>query len=556
MPRVPQYDRQQGPPRSLGLRPQRQKNEGARARQQALTQIGEYSRERFEQDLKSEIVDAETDFQERARETMQEMKQLQGENAVANEATGRPGVYEKSKRSLDELKEEYQDRIPRDFQPALNRRLEQVKQSWLDNALQWEESERQKLQEYRASKAGEAAANHVQETGGDPDELKRATRRASQQIKAIYGDNYYSRAKIKETKHNAVKTAILSALNSGNIEQARQHLQDHSDLFGEEDVQTFETMINDTELKQQVEHWSDRLSGLPYEQQLAQIEQIEDQRLKEHVFNQVRGEKTIEDAREKERQSKQYQRTWEQIVMAKHQPDEHEMPSVQEIMDDPLLSVPQRNRLINMIGGEEESENDRRAQNRVWYELHSRINSGRNPPSRTEIMEASSKGLISPGMERSLLRELEDGTQFPSLGKAKDHLRYQLREQSGVIESDVEWKNFQHDLEKWARQRQQESGKQPSYDEIMQMGEKLAEEPKDKSWWPFYTGTGPAVFRREELPHYRQVVRPEPVPDDAAWDTNAQAYVFERNGDTYAMVPTGNGVRTFRRSPSEANKEQ
>ena len=150
-------------------------------------------------------------------------------------------------------------------------------------------------------------------------------------------------------------------------------------------------------------------------------------------------------------------------------------------------------------------------------------------------------------MERSLLRELDDGTDFPSLGKAKDHLRYQLREKSEVISSDEQWKDFQRDLEIWARQKQQETGRNPTYDEIMQMGEKLAEPAKDWSWWHFFTGNPSSPYKREELPHYREVVKPEGVPEDAQWDGNAGAYLVERGGDVFAMVPTADGIKKFRR---------
>lgn len=556
MPQVPEYENQAAPPRSLGTKPQRPQTEGLEETAQAAEEFQKFSRQQFEDDLKSAIVDAENEFQERSRQKMQEMKQLHGKDAVGNEAEDRQGLTEKADSALDGIKQDYEDRLPQQFQPILDNRLEKVKQSWMDNAARWEAKEEERLQEHRAAKAVESTTDTIQAADADPETVKESLKSLKQRLTAIHGKNYVSQAKFQEGKRQGIKSAILASISNNNAEQAQEYLQDYRELFSEEDVQTFQKMVDDTRTKQQVDQWTERLSGLPYQRQLDRIEEIEDQEVKQLVFNQVQGEERINDTIKKERQSQQYQKRWEQIMMAKHDPKQNNMPEVQEIMDDPLLSVPQRERLINMIGDQPETEDQRRLQNKVWYDFHSRINSGRNPPSRREIMTASANGQISPGMERSLLRELDDGTDFPSLGKAKDHLRYQLREKSNIIDSDEQWKNFQRDLEVWAYQYQQETGKNPSYEQIMQFADELSQKPKDESWLPWYTGNPPAPYKRDELPHYRQMIRPEGVPEDAQWDAEAGAYIVERDGDTFAAVPQGNEVRWLRRSGGQQTQEQ
>ncbi len=551
MAQIPTYQSRQSTPRSLGTQTQQVSGEAQQATQKALEEIESAAAAEYRQDVKTAIVDAEVEFQEQAREEWQNLSQLKGKDAVANQATGRPGVYSKTDEALSKIKSQYENHLPGEYQSVLERRLENKRQQYLSKAAQKEEQERSNLQTYNANSAIQEAENRIQDAGGNPEDYKQAIKDSAEQIRVTFGDNYRSEAKVREMKAGATKTAILSSLSSGNPELAREHLENNKDLFNAESVKTFRRMIKEGELKQQVSSWTEKLQDLPYQEQLARIEEIQDQQLQEAVFRQVNNERTIEETRKKERQNNHYQELWERAFMAKHDPDQYESPTIQGILDDPVLSTSQKEHLMNVIGGQEESPDRKAVQNRTWYDFHSRINSGRNVPSRREIFQASADGRLTPGMTRSLLREIEDGTDFPSLGKAKDHLRFQLREKSEVIDSDERWKDFQRDLEIWAYQRKRETGKNPSYDEIMQMGEKLAEEPKDKSWWPFYTGTPPSPYRRDELPHYRQLMRPEGVPEDAQWSSNAGAYLFERNGDTYAAVPQGNDVRMFRRSGSQ-----
>lgn len=552
MPKVPTYNRQVRPPSQLNQprAPLSLGAEGARSIKKAGSQLQKLAQIKHEQDQTARMVAAENEYIDRSRELMNQLQQVKGEEAVAGAQGDNPGLYQKTQEELGKIRKDFRNRVQGRYADALEQRLAKIEDRHLDTAATWEATERQRWLQNQIEHSINSAELEIANAYGSPDKVGEAIQGARERIVSIHGkDSVRTKIALQALKEKLGRSAVIASMDQPDL--AREYLTKYQDHLSPDVRDELDGMVKTAELKQETERWIGRHSALPFDDQLERAQEIQDPQLQKNVVAQIKSEQSIKKTIRLERQSQHYQGLWEQIMHARQEPEKNQMPSVQTLLDDPLLSVPQREHLTRMIAGEEGSDQEKRIQNRYWYELHSRINSGKNPPTKHEIMQASDQGEITPGMERSLLRELEDGEQYPSLGKAKNHLRHKLKEQTEVIGSDEDWNDFVHDLEVWARQRQQETGKAPSYDELMQMGEKLAEPEVDRSWWPFYTGSKPTPYKRETLPHYRQLIRPEGVPEDAAWSTEAGAYIFERDGQTYAMLPNGKTFRKREQSPQE-----
>lgn len=569
MPRIPTYESSVALPSSVGAY---KRNDAGEAVAGTVESFGntlmQFAQQKEEREQRTAILAAKNEFQQRSLEEWEKTKQeRQGQAALANEQTGFKGVYQNyndnSRKWKDELLSKHG--VNKRYRDKAIEHLGYVENSYRRNFAAWESTQiqewrRQTLQDTQ-DVAEKQLASDLQ-AGGGVEEINIAIANMNEQIEFIVGPTGNAQA-VKNGKRVAAatitKTALSTLLHDDPI-RTKELLADDKikKVLEPSDLVTLTELAEKERVPFEADKETDRIesiAGTPASQ-LELAQDIDDDDVRNAVISNLTHKHAVQDKIDNEKQFDRLERYYNRIF------NDGENVSIASIDKDgglePTQKLQVKSWLRRATGGEDGEKTNRLNQ---WFLAYEKVLSG--DWQELDLMRAANQGQLDPSDAKSLMTEVGKVREVPSLGKAVETLKGDLRD---IFKDDQDKARFMKALYQDVLEFRSVNKRNPSYNEIVKMGTELAQPDVEKATWDFgaldledYTAGEQAVikttpeadkarYKREQRQTYiqREVskIRKAGEWPDAIWDEDQSAfYLGQRGGYHYYMTVDGQKMR-------------
>ena len=364
MPKVPQYTSQAsaptgGGPSGINLPraqfakaniPRAPKSLGQqqfRAAEGLAKDLRVHAQKMWQEDQRRRMVEKETAFQNDSREIMREAESMQGGAALPDPGNDKPGVYGFVQERMDKLKRKYTGSFDGKYETAFQKKLNSHVTTNLNKAAQKQAKERRAHTELVAQNATTAHNEEIVSSNGDPSVVGRVMRNVEDDVLTLFPSQPEKQKQyLATTRATLAESAVVSAMDNPDV--AKSHLESFKGFLSADSYATLEGQIERKKTAQRVQAHMQNLIGLPYEEQLRQVEQIEDPAERQAVLSQVDQAERVRANVEAEQQMAVYEDLWSQIVKPR-QEGRTPTVAVTDVLEETRLSTGQREHLVNML---------------------------------------------------------------------------------------------------------------------------------------------------------------------------------------------------------------
>jgi hypothetical protein len=570
VPRIPTYESSISLPTSVGGYKRNTADQAvADAGENFGNALMQFAQRKEEREQRTAILAAKNEFQQRSLEEWEKTKQeRQGQAALANEQTGFKGVYQNyndnSRKWKDELLSKHG--VNKRYRDKAIEHLGYVENSYRRKFAAWESTQiqewrRQTLQDTQ-DVAEKQLASDLQ-AGGGVEEINIAIANMNEQIEFIVGPTGNAQA-VKNGKRVAAatitKTALSTLLHDDPI-RTKEILADDKikKVLEPSDLVTLTELAEKERVPFEADKETDRIesiAGTPASQ-LELAQDIDDDDVRNAVISNLTHKHAVQDKIDNEKQFDRLERYYNRIF------NDGENVSIASIDKDgglePTQKLQVKSWLRRATGGEDGEKTNRLNQ---WFLAYEKVLSG--DWQELDLMRAANQGQLDPSDAKSLMTEVGKVREVPSLGKAVETLKGDLRD---IFKDDQDKARFMKVLYQDVLEFRSVNKRNPSYNEIVKMGTELAQPDIEKATWDFgsfpdlghYSQEEQAIikatpeatterYRRENRQTYiqREVnkIRKAGEWPNAIWDEEQNVfYLGKREGYHYYLTVDGQKMR-------------
>jgi hypothetical protein len=569
VPRIPTYESSVALPSSVGAY---KRNDAGEAVAGTVESFGntlmQFAQQKEEREQRTAILAAKNEFQQRSLEEWEKTKQeRQGQAALANEQTGFKGVYQNyndnSRKWKDELLSKHG--VNKRYRDKAIEHLGYVENSYRRNFAAWESTQiqewrRQTLQDTQ-DVAEKQLASDLQ-AGGGIEEINTAIANMDEQIEFIVGPTGDARA-VKSGKRSAAAEITKTALNTLLHEDPTRAMELLADdkvkkILAPSDLVALTELAEKERVPFEADKETDRIESMAETPalQLELAQDIKDDEVRGAVVSNLTHKHAVQDKIDNEKQFERLEQYYNRIFNAG---ENISIAAIdRDVGLDPNQKLQVKSWLKRSASGKGADKVDRL---NLWFSAYEKVLAGEW--QELDLMRAANDGQLDPSDAKSLMAEVEIVRDVPSLGKAVETLKGDLRD---IFKDDQDKARFMKVLYQDVLEFRSVHKRNPSYNEIVKMGTELAQPDVEKATWDFgtldledYTAGEQAVikttpeadkarYKREQRQTYiqREVskIRKAGEWPDAIWDEDQSAfYLGRRGGYHYYMTVDGQKMR-------------
>lgn len=304
---------------------------------------------------------------------------------------------------------------------------------------------------------------------------------------------------------------------------------------------------------------TDRIESMTQSQasQLELAQKIEDDEVRDAVISTLTHKHAVQDKIDNENQFNTLEKYYSRIFVNK------ENVSLSSIDKDPVLDPSQKlavkSWMKKAVGGGEETKKQQRLNQ--WFSAYQKVLSG--DWQEIDLMRAANTAQLDPSDAKSLMGEVKKVREVPSLGKAVETLKGELKT---VFKKDEDAAQYMKTLYQDVLDFRTVHKRNPSYNEIVKMGRELSQPDVEKAMRDFgsldlgyYTKGEQAVikttpqadkerYKREKRQTYTQrevsKIRKAGQWPQAVWDEEQNVfYLGKKDGYHYYQSVDGQTMR-------------
>lgn len=299
--------------------------------------------------------------------------------------------------------------------------------------------------------------------------------------------------------------------------------------------------------------------------QLELAQQIEDDDVRDATISALTHKHAVQDKIDNENQFNTLEKYYSRIFVNK------ENVSLSSIDKDPTLEPSQKltvkswiKSLVSASGGDgqgEDGPNGKVMKLNQWYAAYQKVLSG--DWTEIDLMRAANQGVLDPSSAKSLMGEVKKVREVPSLGKAVETLKGELKT---VFKKDEDAAQYMKTLYQDVLDFRTVHKRNPSYNEIVKIGRELSQPDVEKAMFDVgsfdldeYTKGEQAVikttpqadkerYKREKRQTYTQrevsKIRKAGQWPQAVWDEEQNVfYLGKKDGYHYYQSVDGHTMR-------------
>ena len=578
MPRIPTYESGASLPSSIGAYHDNSAGEAiANAGASFGQSLMQFAQQKEEREQKTAILAAKNEFRQRSLEDYTKIQQeRQGQAALPDENTGYKGVYktynEEALKWSDELLTKHG--VNKRYRDAAMEQLDGVANAYRDNYAAWESTQSQVWRKETLQGTQDVTEKQLSadlQAGGGLDDIAASIASMDEQIDFLVGPSGNAEG-VKNAKRVAAaqitKTALATLVKSDPVRA--------KELLADEKVQEYLDPIDHATLaeiaeKERVPFEADRevdrieASATTQAAQLELAQKIEDDDVRDAVISSLSHKHAVQDKIDNEKQFEVIEKYYSRIF------NNHENVSLSSVDKDPTLEPSQKltvkswiKSLVSASGGGgqgEDGPNGKVMKLNQWYAAYQKVLSG--DWSEIDLMRAANQGVLDPSSAKSLMGEVKKVREVPSIGKAVETLKGELKT---VFKKDEDAAQYMKTLYQDVLDFRTVHKRNPSYNEIVKMGRELSQPDVEKAMRDFgsldlgyYTKGEQAVikttpqadkerYKREKRQTYTQrevsKIRKAGQWPQAVWDEEQNVfYLGKKDGYHYYQSVDGHTMR-------------
>lgn len=578
MPRIPTYESGASLPSSIGAYHDNSAGEAiANAGASFGQSLMQFAQQKEEREQKTAILAAKNEFRQRSLEDYTKIQQeRQGQAALPDENTGYKGVYktynEEALKWSDELLTKHG--VNKRYRDAAMEQLDGVANAYRDNYAAWESTQSQVWRKETLQGTQDVTEKQLSadlQAGGGLDDIAASIASMDEQIDFLVGPTGNAEG-VKNAKRVAAaqitKTALATLVKSDPV-RAKELLTDEKvqEYLDPMDHATLTEIAEKERIPFEADREVDRIEASATTQaaQLELAQKIEDDDVRDAVISTLTHKHAVQDKIDNENQFEVIEKYYSRIFVGK------ENVSLSSIDKDPTLEPSQKltvkswiKSLVSASGGDgqgEDGPNGKVMKLNQWYAAYQKVLSG--DWTEIDLMRAANQGVLDPSSAKSLMGEVKKVREVPSLGKAVETLKGELKT---VFKKDEDAAQYMKTLYQDVLDFRTVHKRNPSYNEIVKIGRELSQPDVEKAMRDFgsldlgyYTKGEQAVikttpqadkerYKREKRQTYiqREVskIRKAGQWPQAVWDEEQNVfYLGKKDGYHYYQSVDGHTMR-------------
>lgn len=517
----------------------------------ALNPLAEAAVDLHDRDQKARISEIETEFSRLSREKYYGYAtDRRGKAALRDNENDTPSVYEDYSEFANKWTGEQTANFSGPYQDLLTQRLAGISSSYQGKVSIFQAGEhqahRQSVVSAAVLEAGETVKLGIAPVGAGPEVINEEYRRLSEIID-INSSGRDMTGKKAEIKQALTEQAVLAKMISNPVE-AQGLLDDVRDEIPPGTYEILKGKVDKKVVERKAKDHLLNVAGLPYEEQLTYgNDEISDGEVKADFFTRVNAERTRQESERLAKGAEKFLSHYDKVWDGEATLDWFE----ENVEDDPDLEPGQKDYLRGVISnpGKVDKEKKDLAAYQAYLGLKRDIFLNR-PGVEDAINKALAEMEISPSRHEKLTGLISEATKSPDLGPAWSNLQGELND---ILADPEEKSQFSDSLINSVMQERARQGRAVGYNEIMDIGRKLADPIKDRRWYhlvPFIStpdrrfqvetpdGVAPTIDATlmELKDHY----------PESRYDYRRNLYILGRDestGRAYAYDPARNDFR-------------
>lgn len=577
MPRIPTYESGASLPSSIGAYHDNSAGEAiANAGASFGQSLMQFAQQKEEREQKTAILAAKNEFRQRSLEDYTKIQQeRQGQAALPDENTGYKGVYktynEEALKWSDELLTKHG--VNKRYRDAAMEQLDGVANAYRDNYAAWESTQSQVWRKETLQGTQDVTEKQLSadlQAGGGPDDIAASIASMDEQIAFLVGPTGNAEG-VKNAKRVAAaqitKTALATLVKSDPV-RAKELLTDEKvqEYLDPMDHATLTEIAEKERIPFEADREVDRIEASATTQaaQLELAQKIEDDDVRDAVISSLSHKHAVQDKIDNEKQFEVIEKYYSRIFNNK------ENVSLASVDKDPTLEPSQKLTVKSWIkslvsasgaGQGEDGPNGKVVKLNQWYAAYQKVLSG--DWTEIDLMRAANQGVLDPSSAKSLMGEVKKVREVPSLGKAVETLKGELKT---VFKKDEDAAQYMKTLYQDVLEFRSVHKRNPSYNEIVKIGRELSQPDIEKAMRDFgsldldyYTKGEQSVikttpqsdierYKRDKRQTYTQrevsKIRKQGDWPQAVWDEEQNVfYLGKRDGYHYYQSPNGQTMR-------------
>lgn len=577
MPRIPTYESGASLPSSIGAYHDNSAGEAiANAGASFGQSLMQFAQQKEEREQKTAILAAKNEFRQRSLEDYTKIQQeRQGQAALPDENTGYKGVYktynEEALKWSDELLTKHG--VNKRYRDAAMEQLDGVANAYRDNYAAWESTQSQVWRKETLQGTQDVTEKQLSadlQAGGGLDDIVASIASMDEQIDFLVGPTGNAEG-VKNAKRVAaaqITKAALATLVKSDPVRAKELLTDEKvqEYLDPMDHATLTEIAEKERIPFEADREVDRIEASATTQaaQLELAQKIEDDDVRDAVISSLSHKHAVQDKIDNEKQFEVIEKYYSRIFNNK------ENVSLASVDKDPTLEPSQKLTVKSWIkslvsasvaGQGEDGPNGKVVKLNQWYAAYQKVLSG--DWTEIDLMRAANQGVLDPSSAKSLMGEVKKVREVPSLGKAVETLKGELKT---VFKKDEDAAQYMKTLYQDVLEFRSVHKRNPSYNEIVKIGRELSQPDIEKAMRDFgsldldyYTKGEQSVikttpqadierYKRDKRQTYTQrevsKIRKQGDWPQAVWDEEQNVfYLGKRDGYHYYQSPNGQTMR-------------